>query len=108
MKLAYSKAVVILDPDDFETGDTLKPQAQKAVDESGIVIYRNRVIKNIFDSENTVASYSWLDREFIRNLQPLVQDIVKDRIARGYNTEEITTPALQAVKAVTSAFKCFS
>lgn len=108
MKVTGVRTFVILDPADFEAGDMLKPQAKKAVDESHIVIYRNRVIKNIFDSENTVASYSWLDREFIRNLQPLVQDIVKDRIARGYNTEEITTPALQAVKAVTSAFKCFS
>ncbi|EIB2579322.1 hypothetical protein KFL18_004953 [Salmonella enterica] len=106
--LGESAKTVLLAPEDFEAGDTLKPEAQKAVDSAALVIYQNRVIKNTFGEQKNQRTYSWLDREFVRGLQPMLQDIVKDRIARGCTTEEATTFAQQAVKAVTSALSCIS
>lgn len=103
-------SIVFLDPDDFEAGDILKPEIQKAVDVASLVIHRTRVIKNEFDNTGNTgntSAWSWLDREFIRTLQPLVQDIVKYQIERGGTTEEVTTHALRAVKAVTTAFRAF-
>ncbi|EBB7891620.1 hypothetical protein GAG38_22600 [Salmonella enterica] len=106
-------SIVFLEPDDFETGDMLKPGVQKAADVASLVIHGSRVIKNELykngsDNTNTVRAWSWLDREFVRTLQPLVQDIVRYRIERGGTTEEATTQAQQVVRAVTSAFRYFT
>lgn len=100
-------SIVFLDPDDFEAGDILKPEVQKAANVASLVIHRTCVIKNEFDNTGNTSAWSWLDREFIRTLQPLVQDIVKYQIERGGTTEEVTTHALRAVKAVTTAFRAF-
>ncbi|EDM2047182.1 hypothetical protein CKT45_03290 [Salmonella enterica subsp. enterica serovar Muenchen] len=101
-------SIVFLEPDDFETGDTLKPGVQKAADVASLVIHGARVIKNEFDNIGMTRAWSWLDREFVRTLQPLVQDIVRYRIERGGTTEGATTQAQQVVRAVTSAFRYFT